>query len=115
MSRAAMQVHEAGEALNKRAGNAHEMSRCRMKDGDVESPWVIVKHWRCEPAFFAYFLCGGKESECRPAQGQRPRREAQSRMPAIRAKQTTASRMPAIRAKQTSVADKKKNTSHTDK
>jgi hypothetical protein len=22
-------------------------------------------------AFFAYFLCGGKESKCRPAQGQR--------------------------------------------
>jgi hypothetical protein len=42
-----------------------------MKDGDVGGPWVIVKHWRCEPAFFAYFLCGGKESECRPAQGQR--------------------------------------------
>ncbi|WP_218162591.1 hypothetical protein, partial [Paraburkholderia diazotrophica] len=44
--------------------------------GDVESPWVKVKHWRCEPAFFAYFLCGGKESKCRPAQGQPPRREA---------------------------------------
>ncbi|AJZ59940.1 putative general secretory pathway K domain protein [Paraburkholderia fungorum] len=26
---------------------------------------------RCEAAFFAYFLCGGKESKCRPAQGQR--------------------------------------------
>jgi hypothetical protein len=24
----------------------------------------------CKPAFFAYFLCGGKESECRPAQGR---------------------------------------------
>ena len=23
-----------------------------------------------KPAFFAYFLCGGKESKCRPAQGQ---------------------------------------------
>ena len=22
-----------------------------------------------KPAFFAYFLCGGKESKCRPAQG----------------------------------------------
>ncbi|SEJ66400.1 hypothetical protein SAMN05192539_101534 [Paraburkholderia diazotrophica] len=53
-----------------------------MKLGNVESPWVNVKHWRCEPAFFAYFLCGGKESECRPAQGQRLRREAHTRMPA---------------------------------
>jgi hypothetical protein len=24
---------------------------------------------QCEPDLFAYFLCGGKESECRPAQG----------------------------------------------
>jgi hypothetical protein len=23
-----------------------------------------------KPAFFAYFLCGGKESKCRPAQGR---------------------------------------------
>jgi hypothetical protein len=40
------------------------------------------KHWRCEPAFFAYFLCGGKESKCRPAQGQRMNNENESRMPA---------------------------------
>jgi hypothetical protein len=26
--------------------------------------------WRLQPAFFAYFLCGGKESKCRPAQGR---------------------------------------------
>jgi hypothetical protein len=30
-----------------------------------------LKSWRLKPAFFAYFLCGGKESKCRPAQGQR--------------------------------------------
>ena len=40
------------------------------------------KDWRCEPAFFAYFLCGGKESKSRPGQGQRLRREALTRMPA---------------------------------
>jgi hypothetical protein len=28
------------------------------------------KGWRLQPAFFAYFLCGGKESRCRPAQGR---------------------------------------------
>src|SRR5215471_4701831 len=33
--------------------------------------------WRCEPAFFAYFLCGGKESRCRPAQGQRKKHQKQ--------------------------------------
>jgi hypothetical protein len=27
--------------------------------------------WRFKAAFFAYFLCRGKESRCRPAQGQR--------------------------------------------
>ena len=32
---------------------------CCAKHGDVESPWVMVKNLRCEPAFFAYFLCGG--------------------------------------------------------
>jgi hypothetical protein len=40
------------------------------------------KNWRCEAAFFAYFLCGGKESKCRPAQGQHLRASATSRMPA---------------------------------
>jgi hypothetical protein len=39
------------------------------------------KGWWCEPAFFAYFLCGGKESECRPAQGQRLQTETTARMP----------------------------------
>ncbi|MBP0596334.1 hypothetical protein J8I87_43535, partial [Paraburkholderia sp. LEh10] len=51
-------------------------------------------------AFFAYFLCRGKESRCRPAQGQHLRCEALTRMPAIVAKQI-ASRMPAIVAKHT--------------
>src|SRR3954471_22655449 len=37
----------------------------------VSEPGNPSTSWRCEPAFFAYFLCGGKESECRPAQGQR--------------------------------------------
>jgi hypothetical protein len=50
-------------------------------------------------AFFGYFLCGGKESNCRPAQGQRLRREGanadaseeiKTRMPA--AKKVTACR-----------------------
>ena len=50
---------EAGEAIRKYVGNEPERMRWRAKCGDVESPWVSVKHWRCEPAFFAYFLCGG--------------------------------------------------------
>jgi hypothetical protein len=41
----------------------------------------MVKDWRCEPAFFAYFLCGGKESKCRPAQGQRKQTNNKPRMP----------------------------------
>jgi hypothetical protein len=44
------------------------------------------KNWRCEPAFFAYFLCGGKESKCRPAQGQRMNNDNESRTPAKRTK-----------------------------
>jgi hypothetical protein len=33
-------------------------------------------------AFFGYFLCRGKESNCRPAQGQRVKSENASRMQA---------------------------------
>ncbi|SEI77802.1 hypothetical protein SAMN05192539_100476 [Paraburkholderia diazotrophica] len=47
MSRAGTQVHGAGEASNKGAGNAHEIACCRMNYGDVEGPWVEVKDWRC--------------------------------------------------------------------
>src|SRR6516165_4619908 len=72
MSRAVTRVCEAGEAIDRRAGNESRLAHCGAKPGDVESPWVSVKDWR--PAFFAYFLCGGKESKCRPAHGQRPRR-----------------------------------------
>ncbi|HWT37978.1 MAG TPA: hypothetical protein VN289_16935, partial [Paraburkholderia sp.] len=32
--------------------------------------------------FFAYFLCGGKESKCRPAQGQHWQTENKTRTPA---------------------------------
>ena len=58
-SQAATRKRGAGEALNRRVGNEHEPVRCRAKHGDVESPWVTVKDWRCESAFFAYFLCDG--------------------------------------------------------
>ena len=50
-------------------GNANRPPR---KQGKAKaSQWDPLISHRCEPAFFAYFLCGGKESECRPAQGQR--------------------------------------------
>ena len=80
-SRAATRVHESGGALNQCAGNERGQDRCIKKYGDVESPWVTVKDWRCEPAFFAYFLCAGapkevplgdKESRCRPRTGSTP-------------------------------------------
>jgi hypothetical protein len=29
-----------------------------------------LKSWRVEPLSLLSFLCGGKESKCRPAQGQ---------------------------------------------
>ncbi|SEJ92906.1 hypothetical protein SAMN05192539_102447 [Paraburkholderia diazotrophica] len=91
-------VHEAGQAFGQSVGNECKRAHCRKKHGDAESPWVSVKHWRCEPAFFAYFLCGGKESECRPAQGQRPRREAHR-----------GRRRQAIKTKNQSVADPNRN------
>jgi hypothetical protein len=79
---AGVRVSGAGEALIESAGNRGWAETCRMRDGDVERPWVKVKGWRCEPAFFAYFLCGGKESKCRPAQGQRWQTKTTTRMPA---------------------------------
>jgi hypothetical protein len=56
--RAKTQKLEVGEAFNQCDSNEHGPVRCRATYGDVESPWVSVKDWRCEPAFFAYFLCG---------------------------------------------------------
>ena len=76
MSRFETRVHEAGEAFDRCAGNKHRQVSCRAKGGDVGGPWLMVKDWRCEPAFLGYFLCAGapkevplgdKESDCRPA------------------------------------------------
>jgi hypothetical protein len=44
--------------------------------------WCAGGHRRFEAAFFGYFLCRGKESNCRPAQGQRVKSESASRMQA---------------------------------
>ena len=46
-------------------GHGFQMHHCPLQ---ARAP---LMSWRLEPAFFAYFLCGGKESKCRPAQGQR--------------------------------------------
>ena len=61
-SLAVVRVPEAGEAHDECAGNERRPESCRVKCGDVESPWVTVKHWRGEPAFFGYFLCGGVQT-----------------------------------------------------
>jgi len=44
LARAIEEVVEAGEPLVRSAGNEEEeLERCRVKDGDVEGPWVSVK------------------------------------------------------------------------
>ncbi|WP_218274610.1 hypothetical protein, partial [Paraburkholderia piptadeniae] len=48
-------VLEAGQAFIQDVGNEHKPAHCCAKHGDVESPWVKVKHWRCERLSFAYF------------------------------------------------------------
>jgi hypothetical protein len=75
-----------GEAFNQRRGNDHGLARWRQKYGDVESPWVKTRISGVGPLSLVTFFAaaGGKESDCRPAQGQRPRSEALSRMPAKR-------------------------------
>ena len=100
-------MFEEGEAISGHVGNEPMSAPCRVRYGDVESPWVTVKDWRCEPAFFAYFLCAGapkevplgdKESDCHTAQGQRPRREgtiADASAKAKRTQQQTASQTKA--------------------
>ena len=83
MSRAATGVHEAGEAFDRCAGNKHKFVSCRAKDGDDVGPWVTVKHWRCESAFFGYFLCGGvKKVTAAPHRGNARAAKAPTRMPA---------------------------------
>ena len=52
--------------------------------------------WRCEPAFFAYFLCGGKESKCRPAQGQHQQTKNTTRMPAQKKPGYSATNLAAL-------------------
>ena len=44
---AGVRVSGAGEALIESAGNRGWAETCRMRDGDVERPWVNVKGWRC--------------------------------------------------------------------
>jgi hypothetical protein len=55
LARAIEEVIEAGGALNQSAGNEEEPERCRVKHGDVESPWIIGQDARCERLSFAYF------------------------------------------------------------
>ncbi|SIT49964.1 hypothetical protein BN2476_740008 [Paraburkholderia piptadeniae] len=47
-------VHEVGEAFSRSVGNEHKPARYRANYGDVKSPWVNVKHWRCERLSSAY-------------------------------------------------------------
>ncbi|CAE6879770.1 hypothetical protein R70211_02034 [Paraburkholderia domus] len=46
-------------------GHGFQMHHYRDCAGDP------LMSWRCEPLSLLIFLCGGKESKCRPAQGQR--------------------------------------------
>jgi hypothetical protein len=65
--------------------------------------------WRCEPAFFAYFPCGGKESKCRPAQGQRWQTENTTRMPAKQPPEHQNTRTPEHQNTRTPEKPKTKN------
>jgi hypothetical protein len=46
-------------------GDGFQMHHYRDCAGDP------LMSWRVEPLSLLIFLCGGKESKCRPAQGQR--------------------------------------------
>ncbi|HWT35795.1 MAG TPA: hypothetical protein VN289_05900 [Paraburkholderia sp.] len=86
-----LRTYEAGEAFTPGVGKGHQLDTLPREGWGRWGPVGKNRHWRCEPAFFAYFLCGGKESRCRPAQGQRMKHEGKTRMPA----QTQKHRMPA--------------------
>src|SRR5262249_8041150 len=66
--------------------------RASLRDGSKKlcRSVILTGTGGLKAAFFGYFLCGGKESNCRPAQGQRLRREGATRMPAKK-----KTRMPA--------------------
>ncbi|HWT34769.1 MAG TPA: hypothetical protein VN289_00730, partial [Paraburkholderia sp.] len=86
-------AHTAAQTDGKRTKNkptecapsgCHLSRRARLIAGFLRSVCVAARqlkehvpkrypgrHRRFEAAFFGYFLCGGKESNCRPAQGQR--------------------------------------------
>ena len=84
---AVLRAPESGDAILQRAGNEHKQASCHAKHGDVESPWVIVKHGRCEPVFFAYFLCGGaKKVGAAPHRRNARAAQALKRMPAKKPK-----------------------------
>jgi len=55
MTLATEEMIDAGETFKKSACNAVGSARCRLNHGDVGSPWVTVKDWRCERLSFAYF------------------------------------------------------------
>jgi hypothetical protein len=61
LARAIEEVIEVGGALNQSAGNEEEPERCRVKHGNVESPWVSVKTLGVSGFLLPTFLCRCKE------------------------------------------------------
>jgi hypothetical protein len=60
-ARASEEGIEAGEAPTKCAGNEEEPESCRVKRGDVESPWETTRTGGVSGFLLPTFLCRCKE------------------------------------------------------
>ncbi|MBP0596241.1 hypothetical protein J8I87_42960, partial [Paraburkholderia sp. LEh10] len=60
---------EAGEAFNPCDGNGRGPESCCVKRGDVESPWVKAKRWRCERLSLLTFFAAAKKVSAAPHRG----------------------------------------------
>jgi hypothetical protein len=59
--RAVEEVMRAGDALDQCAGNEEQLASCRVKHGDVESPWVTTRAGGVSGFLLPTFVCRGKE------------------------------------------------------
>ena len=66
---ALVRVCGAGEALSERAGNDGYAKRCRVKHGDVESPWVRTRVGGVSPLSLLTFFAAAKKVSAAPHRG----------------------------------------------
>jgi hypothetical protein len=69
LARAIEEVVEGGEARIRSAGNEEEPERCRVRDGNVESPWVGTGTGGVSPLSLLTFFAAAKKVSAAPHRG----------------------------------------------